>query len=169
MWLVFMVCFFPPFTSLITFLDHNPAFMPSPTSSSRDIVEFSTFHRSGYPVAAETIASMLSESVVTSPCVSHTPSDVHSVCISDFTVVQTISIFYNNVVHSRGVGIHSYCCSTDSLVLDALVHMHSLNIAAGCSVSEIQYSILHHLVCGDCFQTTALNSSRPHGSWLDIV
>lgn len=47
--------------------------------------------------------------------------------------------------------------------------MHSWNVTAACSVSQIQYTILHHLVCGDCFCCAALNLSCPCGSRIDIV
>ena len=100
-----MVCFFPHFTSLITLLDHNPALTSSPASLSNDVVGFSTFHRSGHPVDAETVLPTSSEFAFASSSVSHTPSDFNSVRPSPFSVLQAISIFYDNVVHSRGVGI----------------------------------------------------------------
>ena len=126
---------FAPFTSLTIFSGHNPTLTVSPASSSNHTHDFSTLDRSGYPVGSNAVTPTSSEFAVPSP-------DIDSLCPAALTVEQSVGIFYDNVVRSRGVGICSSCFSTDLLVLQSLLHMHSLNVAASSSVSELQYTIL---------------------------
>ena len=75
------------FTSLYSFLDHNPVLTPSHASSCNDVIDFSTFHW----LAAEAVDPTLS--AVVSPSLSHSPSNFHSFRTSDLTVDVSVSIF----------------------------------------------------------------------------
>ena len=88
---------------------------------------------------------------------------------SAFTASQTVSILYDNVVRSCGVRIRSSCFSLDEEVVNHLLQMHGLVPCEGSSYGERQYTILWHLLMGDCFCQSEHNVSLPSRSCSNIV
>ena len=80
-----------------------------------------------------------------------------------------VSIFYENIARSRGVGLCCSCFSVDIDVVVALACLHGVDVEQGCSLEEARFRVLRHLLVGDCIRSSEYNSSLPAGSRHDIV
>ena len=85
------------------------------------------------------------------------------------TAVDSVAVFYDNIVRSRGTGIRSSCFSSDVNVILGLGRMHGIEIPCESSLVEKQYLVLRHLLLGDCVRHFEVNSSLPRGSRRDII
>ena len=86
-----------------------------------------------------------------------------------FTVDQSVGVFYDCVTHSRGVGIRTSCFSLDPTVLASLLRMHGIVLPPDHSVAEMQYTILRHLLVGNCYRFFDVNRQQPLGQRCHIV
>ena len=100
--------------------------------------------------------------------VSCSSSDDH--CLgSTLSVEQSVAVFYDNVVRSRGVGLKALCFSGEHGVLFALACLHGVDCPSDLTLECIQHRILHHLISGECFRSAEQNASLSPGSRRDIV
>ena len=80
------------------------------------------------------------------------------------SVEHSVSVFYDNIVKSRGVGLRSSCFSSDRTVLCRLCSYHGIPVASSLCIEEMQHNLLRHLLTGDCFRLAESNSSLPRES-----
>lgn len=88
---------------------------------------------------------------------------------SQLLLPQFVSIFYDNVARSQGVGICTSCFSAGASIIQRLLYMHGIEVNGACSVTEMQYHILRHLLLDDCMRTSEANSNLPIGSCCNIA
>ena len=155
---------------LLSFFFHFPGFIANP-GSSRTLLSpsMSTAIPSSLPSFVGGDPDTVDFNETCEPSTSVLPAQSMPTAASAFTASQIVSILYDNVVRSRGVGIRSLCFSLDEEVVNHLLRMHGLVPREGSSSGEKQYTILRHLLMGDCFHHSEHNVSLPSGSRSDIV
>ena len=85
------------------------------------------------------------------------------------TVEHSISVLYDNIVRSQGVGACASCFSLDHASFCHLSQLHGLSVDDSVSLPEAHFKLVRHLLIGDCFRCADHNSGLPRGSRSHLV